>query len=370
MEDLNIDLAQAGLAISIVCLVIAFMGLISGYLVRKLGAAKIFLIGLCFMGLGASLTHLAYSYSLLMITRVFIGAGFGLCIPVSGSIIMMLFQERERPYLNTVNSLLPYIATAITFSLAPFLYYAFAENWRLTITTFGLGLITIAVFWLFSGRNGIKEDPAKDIAQEKYLFSVIRNREVILLSIAEASDMWAFQFLTAYLPTYYTQEAGLGLVASAKLTSIFPVAGIIAGLLCGIWMSKVGLRKPFTWPLHLSIFAGTYLAINGTGFARILGISLAGFGNAGWAPALFTMPMEFRDMNPAKVGTIYSIMFSLGFFAAFLSPLIGGYIAQNIGLHRTIFYFSFSSVIAALATFLMKETGPAKRKISEGFCND
>lgn len=321
------------------------------------------------MGLGASLTYLARSYSPFIITRVFIGIGFGLCMPVSGSIIMTLFQERERPYLNTVNSLLPYIATAITFSLTPSLYLVFAENWRLPITTFGLGLIIIAAFWSLSGRNVTKEDPAEHIAHEKLLFTVIRNREVILLSIAEACDMWAFQFLTSYLPTYYTQEVGLGLATSAKLTSIFPVAGIIAGLLCGIWMSKVGLRKPFTWPLHLSIFAGTYLAVNGAGFARVLGISLAGFGNAGWAPALFTMPMEFGEMTPAKVGTIYSIMFSLGFFAAFLSPLIGGYIAQQIGLHRTIFYFSLSSVIAALATFLMKETGSANRKISEGFSN-
>lgn len=199
MEDLNIKLTQAGLAISIGCLVIAFMGLISGYLVRKLSSSTTFLIGLWFMGLGASLTYLAHNYSLLIITRVFIGIGFSLCMSVSGSIIMTLFQERERPYLNTVNSLLPYVATVITFFFTPSLYHIFGENWRTPITTFGLGLI--AAFWSLSGRSVTKEDQAAHIAHEKLLFTMIKNREVILLSIAEACDMWAFQFLTS-LPAY------------------------------------------------------------------------------------------------------------------------------------------------------------------------
>jgi MFS family permease len=114
--------------------------------------------------------------------------------------------------------------------------------------------------------------------------------------------------------------------------------------------------------MHLIIFAGTFMAVNGTGTVRLAGVFLAGFGNAGWAPALFTMPMEFEDMNPARVGAVYAVMLSAGFLAAFVSPWAGGWLGQQIGLHDTIFYFSFSSLIAALCTFMMEETGPGLKR--------
>lgn len=63
-------------------------------------------------------------------------------------------------------------------------------------------------------------------------------------------------------------------------------------------------------------------------------------------------------MTPVKVGVVYSVVFSSGFLAAFISPWIGGWLGQIIGLHNTICAFSFSSLLAAFCTFLMKETGP------------
>jgi MFS family permease len=223
----------------------------------------------------------------------------------------------------------------------------------------------IAVAWSIWGRGLRTENRSAGNGhiERNPIKGVLKNREVILLSIAEAGDMWSFQFLTSYLPTYYITEVGLSIKSASNITAVFPIAGIIAGLLCGFWMSKTGRRKPFTWPLHLVTFTGTLLAISGTGFIRLLGVSMAGFGNAGWAPALFTMPMEFENMTPARVGAVYTVVLSSGFLVAFISPWAGGWLGETIGLHDTIFLFSFSSIIAALCTFLMKETGPlAKNK--------
>ncbi|MBU7005748.1 hypothetical protein [Phosphitispora fastidiosa] len=199
----------------------------------------------------------------------------------------------------------PYIATTITFTLTVPVYMALNHSWGLTLSTSGVYVAAIAVAWSIWGR-GLRTENRSDgngHSEKNLIKGVLKNREVILLSIAEAGDMWSFQFLTSYLPTYYITEAGLSIKSASNITAVFPIAGIIAGLLCGFWMSKTGRRKPFTWPLHLVTFTGTLLAINGTGFIRLL------------------------------------------------------------GLHGTIFLFSFSSIIAAVCTFLMKETGPlAKNK--------
>ena len=366
MEDLGMNLMQGGLIMSVVCLMIAVIGVIGGTLSDKLGSKRVFAVGLWLMGIGAGLNFAISSFQGLFGSRMIIGLGIGLCLPVTGALIMEWFPENERPYINTVNSVLPYVATTITFTLTVPVYVALNHSWKLTLTSSGIYMVVIAVAWSIWGR-GLRTEKrgVKNGQTERNLIKgVLKSREVILLSIAEAGDMWSFQFLTSYLPTYYITEVGLNIETASNVTAVFPIAGIIAGLLCGFWMSKTGRRKPFTWPLHLVTFIGTLLAINGTGFIRILGVSMAGFGNAGWAPALFTMPMEFENMTPARVGAVYAVVLSSGFLAAFISPWIGGWLGESIGLHDTIFLFSFSSLIAALCTFLMKETGPLARKQS------
>jgi len=365
MEELDINLTLGGLGISIFCLLIAIFSLTGGWLAERIGAKKSFTYGLWFMGIGAVACYLADSFAGFFISRIVIGIGSGLCLTISGVIVMKWFPEGERPYINTLNSLLPYVATVFTFTLTIPLFVVLGHSWRMVIVVWGFFLTLTALAWTIWGREGedFEDAPAETrqtLGWGMYA-QVWKNREVRLLSVALAGDLWSFQFLSSILPTFYTAEVGMSLELSSRLTAIFPVAGIVAGLLCGIWMSRVGLRKPFTYPLHVMIFAGTFLAINYSGFLRVLGIALAGFGNAGWAPALFTMPMEFEDMNAEKVGVVFSIMLSIGYLAAFISPWLGGWLAEQISIHHTIFLFSISSLIAAVCTFLMKETGTAAR---------
>lgn len=366
MGDLNLNLMQGGIGLSVVCLLVSIFSFIGGELVGRVGSRNCFLCGILFMASGAIFTFAVKGFGALFLSRVLVGIGFGLCLPVSGVIIMDWFSEQERPYLNTVNSSLPYVATALTFAVTVPMYRMF-HSWRATIAVWGLFLAVVGILWAIIGKDK-KSDKAEDEKTNKdelhLLAEVWKSREVKLLSLAESADMWAFQFLSSMLPTYYVLEAGMDIGEASSITAIFPLTGIGAGLICGFAMSLVGLRKPFTWPMHIITFIGTLLAIFAGGNLRLLGVAMAGFGNAGWAPALFTMPMEFKWSDPERVGAIYAIMLGLGFVSAFVSPWLGGYLAETITLRNTILLFSFSSLLAALATFLMKETGPAAAKTS------
>lgn len=365
MEDLHLNLTQGGLGMSIVCLLIAVFSLLGGLLVNLIGIKRSFLYGLFLMAAGAGYTYFVADYTDLFLSRVLIGIGFGLCLPVIGVAIMIWFPENEHPYMNAVNSAIPYLATIITFSLTLPLFRMMGNSWRMTVVVWGIILAGIAVVWSVCGRehpSGISQaDGIKDYNTSLYR-QVWKNREVRLITLAVACDLFSFQFITSMLPTYLTMEAGLSIDTASNLTAIFPVTGLIAGLVCGVWMARAGLRKPFTYPMHLMIFAGTAMAVFGTHWIRILGIAMAGFGNAGWAPALLTMPMEFEEMTAEKVGIVYGIMWSMAYLAAFISPWWGGFIAELISLRYTITLISVSSLIAAYATFKMKETGPGKSK--------
>jgi predicted MFS family arabinose efflux permease len=250
----------------------------------------------------------------------------------------------------------------MTFILTIPLFQILGSSWRITLAipgVFSLGaLILWQKYYQEKARPYVQGEEKLD---RNILKEIIGNKQVRLLTIADTCDMWSFQFVTTYLATFFYTEAMIPLGKSSYLMSIFPIAGIIAGITCGIAMGRIGLRKPFTWPLHIMIFVGTTMALYMTGTGRMIGIFLSGFGNAGWAPALFTMPMEFENMTPEKVGAVYTLMLSAGFFAAFLSPFLGGYLTEFMSLRTVIFLFSMPSLLAAWATWKMKETGSANR---------
>ena len=102
MADLQMDLVWGGLLVSIVCLGISGMSLLSAPLVSRVDAKYIFLAGLLLMSLGqiASLA-IASSFSAIM-TRVLVGLGMGLCLPIYGTLTMLNFPAEERPLLNTI----------------------------------------------------------------------------------------------------------------------------------------------------------------------------------------------------------------------------------------------------------------------------
>jgi MFS family permease len=362
VDDLGMNMMQAGLSMSVIGLITAISGMFLGEFFRRIGIKHTFSIALVLMALGSFMNLVVNGFWLLLSARILIGIGFGFCLPVAGTVIMTYFSKGERPYLNTINSLLPYFATAMTFILTIPLFQILGSSWRITLAipgVFSLGaLILWQKYYQEKARPYVQGEEKLD---RNILKEIIGNKQVRLLTIADTCDMWSFQFVTTYLATFFYTEAMIPLGKSSYLMSIFPIAGIIAGITCGIAMGRIGLRKPFTWPLHIMIFVGTTIALYMTGTGRMIGIFLSGFGNAGWAPALFTMPMEFENMTPEKVGAVYTLMLSAGFFAAFLSPFLGGYLTEFMSLRTVIFLFSMPSLLAAWATWKMKETGSANR---------
>ena len=259
---------------------------------------------------------------------------------------------------------MPYLATGLSLSVTVPLLRLCHDSWRLTMCCFGLLMLLIGALWFALRRRVHGGAPGADAAADaggSLLRQVIRDRQVQLLAVADFCDMWGYNFLSAFLPTYFYTEAGMTLEQSSQLSAIFPVAGVAGALICGLWMSRLGLRKPFTWPMHLMIFAGTFLAVCGQGWLRVLGIVMCGFGNAGWSPALFTIPMEFPGMDARRTGVAYSFIFSMGYAAAFVSPLLGGWIGDHFSLKAALLIFSGFAMLAAVSTFLMRETGRRNR---------
>lgn len=357
-SDLSLDMVKAGFLFSSVCLVAAIAGPFSGYLLGKWGISKCFTVSTILVCIASIGTAAAKTFAFLIICRLVFGLGFGISLCLAASATVQWMPVEKRPYINAVYAILPYLAAAANFLLSVKIYFALGNNWRLSLAIPGFLSAFFLLLWLLKKNKPKNSSAEAKLPYSGQIWQVITNSQVRLICLADACDMWGFQFLSSFLTTFLYQSGGRSLDEASRLTAIFPVSGIFAGLFFGYLLAKTGKRKIFTWPMHLLIFFGTLLIAFGSGSVQVIGIIMAGVGNAGWAPALYTMPMEFENINGAKVAIVFSLMLSLGYMAAFISPIVGGFVAQRIGFKATIVAFSFFALAASFLCFAMKETKP------------
>ena len=357
--ELDMSYGQSGLSVSVICLLAAAAGPFAGVVLNRAGLKNTFTAAVLFIAAGSVGSLVSVNFYVLLLMRVLVGVGIGISIPAPGVAAMSWLGEKQRPLLNSVYAILPYIATALNFGVSVKLFNALGGDWKLTLAIPGFMAFAVTVVWAIQDHTGYAKPETKHEGSPgiKDIGGVLRNRQVRLICLAEACDMWGFEFLSSYIVTYLS-ESGMTLEKAAALSTMFPVAGIIAGTVCGALMTVSGKRKIFTWPMHLAIFTGTLMIVFGGGFVRLCGIFLAGFGNAGWAPALYTMPMEFIGMTAEKISLVFSVLFSMGFLAAFISPPVGGRVAEMIGLKYTMAIYASFALFAAIFTFSMDETHP------------
>ena len=63
---------------------------------------------------------------------------------------------------------------------------------------------------------------------------------------------------------------------------------------------------------------------------------LVGIGAAGSLAAITTLVMELPGMTPEKMGTGLALVWSVGYAGAFISPFLGGAMAETMGLRAVM----------------------------------
>lgn len=363
IPELNLSMAQAGLTTSIICLCVVVFSLVGSVITAHLGLKRTFALGLWLLALGAISTQLVRDYASLMAVRIVQGIGYGILLPLIGGMVMEWFSPREKPYMNMINAVLLYLGFIVVYKLTVPLFQL-TLSWKFPFLVYGFYTLGLALLWSLLGRERCRaSSPASHgLARYRDLRDVLWMKDIWYLSIAYFAGFWSWQVLTTFLPTYYVAMRGMGLREASMAVSILPMAGIFAALLGGLGTTWVGLRKPFLWPTQVIYLMGTFGAVICTGLPMQVSLALIGIGGAGWLTALFTIPMELPGMTPVKVTLATALIRGLGYTNAFLSPIVGGWIAEATGLFAMLFLFCFVGIVPVVATLLVTETGPRARR--------
>jgi MFS family permease len=228
----------------------------------------------------------------------------------------------------------------------------------------------VALLWTILGRQGttapVPTEVENYVASESALIEVMKMRNVLLIAIGLFGGMWVFQLYTAFLPQFFRGFRGMSLAEASLLTQVLPLTGFFAVLGGGFGTALTGLRKPFTWPIAIFTLVGCFGAIELSNPTWIgLSLVLVGIGSAGSLVAITTLMMELPNMNPTRLGASLGFVWAVGYFGAFLSPVLGGKLAASIGLREVMLGFLAFQILPTVALYFLPETGPGRAGVEK-----
>jgi cyanate permease len=362
INDLGIDLGNAGLIISIIALCIAIFSLAGAVVAERLGALRSLIIGLWMLAIGGVLSGYAPNFILLLGCRVLEGIGFGLLIAPPATLVMQWFSESEWPYMNTLNAVAPFLGLTAAFAVTGPVYLMLGKNWRSVLLVYGLFVAAIAILWTVLGRtHSSQAHGAGHTAEAGVMGEVLAMRNIRVIAVGLFSGMWVFQLYSAFLPEFFETVRGMSLEHAGGLTALIPFTGVFAAAGAGVLTGWIGLRRPFMYPMQVLFAVGCLGAVSFTSVGAIrVSLILIGIGSSALLPTLFTLVMELPGMTPTKAGTGLGVIWAAGYAGAFLSPVICGAIAARVGL-ATVMQGSLVFALVAIGAFYrVPETGPGR----------
>lgn len=340
------------LVLTVPSLMIIPFSFLSSYLTKKISKRSIVLLGLAIYvisGVGAQISN---TIEVLLAFRFMLGAGVGLVMPLSFTLISDHFQGKELTKMMGYNTAFSNIGGIITMLLAGYLA---SFNWRVPFNVYWMGLgIFILVFLYLPKNKPIK--PQLSEKREKMPVSVFG------YALAACGIMLAY-YAVATNMALYLEQSQLGNSKTAGLVISFTTVG---GMITSLTLVRLQfLFKDYLMSaalLSMGIAFGI-LAISHSVPVILISVCMIGFGQGITFPLINDTVLG--DINPAISDRVISIVSSMIYVGQFLSPVVLDSISKIAGQPGIRFQYSVLAVclIISVATMIMvkliKRNSPA-----------
>ena len=295
-------------SLMVIAVAIPFAWLSRRYSVRKLCAA-----GLVLFLAGGLMGGLASGIYTLVLTRILIGAGYGLMMPLSVGLLSYFFTREEQHRLNGGIVIWSSVSSIICMVLAGYLA---AISWRAVFLVYLFG---IPCLWLCL--KHIPDGAGTFVVFVGY-FAILNNCSSIILSEGLISG----------------EKVGI-------IMSFQTVSSLVTGLYIGKLKKLLGrYMSTFIWLCSigglLSLYAKNSLALTMLGLV-LFGIALASAVGTFNAEACIACE---RDESLAA-GSVIMFMRSLGQFS---SPLVLGFMARTAGASDIRFPYEGAALLSVV----------------------
>ncbi|HZS02485.1 MAG TPA: MFS transporter [Chloroflexota bacterium] len=341
--DFAVSYALAGVLFA---LPIAMMGLWAEpgrRLVDRWGPWRAIALSLALLVTGGGLRALAPNYWTMLALTALFGAGIGLAQPSLPRLVAQRFPTRRAFATGVYSAGLTggaVLGASVTALLLPSLG---ALSWRGTCLLWAAFAALSLTAWLALGPRGPVAQSTPGVAQPDpgapprpsgvgsptvRPAPIWRDRVAWLITVLFLLQSMGFYQLVGWLPSYY-QELGLSLEAASVPFTVLNLASLPCGLLASYLSDRVRRRRPFVATGALMLLAGMAGLLLSPLHPAWLWTALAGGGIGIVFTIALALPTDLLD--PRRAGPTVSLVFTVGYGAALVSPLLAGALRDALG---------------------------------------
>lgn len=341
--------AKIGMITFVFTVSYALSNLFWGVIIDKLGARQTAILGLGVWTVTMIMAGLSNTYEMFLISRIILGLGEGMMIPVSGKFISSWFNRRELGKAQaswiTGNYLGPALGAMILVFLIATLHWQAAF---FILAGFNL-FINIPMF-LYLTRNTPEEHPGVSEQELAYIRLTDEEDEVTDRKFTQDFRYWIVWFgmliasflffgISIWLPTYLVEARGFAQEGMKNITSISWLFALLFVLACGYLSDKT--RRPSLMATILFGMTALFLAYaiaapNAIVAGLCMGLAMGAQGGVFHLSNLFIVKFS----TPETAGRAAGLM---GF-----TNIMGGFSSYIMGWLRDASGGSFSSSIIML----------------------
>lgn len=242
MEQLHLNLTQAGSLMSTIALTGLILALPSGLILQRLGAKASGLLALGCLIAGAGLGAVSHQYPLLNLSRIIEGVGAGLIGVVAPATISLWFPPARQGAAMGIWATWVPVGSVIMYNTAPSLTEAF--GWQ-AVWWFGGGYALFsALLYMFLIRRppGMEHSPssANPIGEMKNAYS---NKGIWLLTIMFCCFNLTLVSIATYYPTYLNTVLSYPLPKAALYSSVGTFVILFSAPFAGWFSDRIGSRR-------------------------------------------------------------------------------------------------------------------------------
>jgi MFS family permease len=370
MENLGMNLEQAGFLVALVPLALVILCIPGGLFADRFGVRPTVAIGGLIMGVFGLLRGFATDFVTLAITMFLCGTGYSVAYPNLPKVTGLWFSYREYTLASGIMFTGMEVGIASSFILTPAVLLPLTGAWQGVFIAVGILTLTITLIWMLLAKERPRNSTTKQskdmppIDEEGTPFGesisvVLRNKHMWMVMLTclflLAPQIGLLGFLSTMLTKRGTDPTTAGLITS--MISWFMIPG---SFIVPLISTRVGLRKPFIWATAIAAAVALYFSGTTAGLPLWASVIAYGFLIGSMAPIILAMPVEI--MGPSYSATAGGFTLVGGYAGAIIAPWLAGYLSTVTGSFLpAVIMCTVFTVIEAICGLMLKETGSKSR---------
>ena len=336
-QNSNIGLASVESLATIPAMMITIFVLFSNIVIKFLGKKNTVLLGLIIIFIFGLIPVFTSNFKLVLISRLFLGAGIGLFNSLSISLISDFFDDSTRGTMIGLRTAFLNIGKALTTFISGYLVILGVQY---TFLVYALAL-PIFILFLFFVPN------SENIYNKKV--SVKFHKETIYLTILTFFIGISYMGATIKIPTLLIEKYFYHPSTATNLLTILAISGIFSGLLFG-FLVKRAKNLTLTIMLSFMTLGSMIFAFSNNIALFILGAILIGISFVG--AMSFNFFYISNKLENKFINFSTSIMLVGGNIGVILTPIILTKLPEALYLEKFLTPFYITTLIMLICTII------------------